>query len=659
MQTHALMTKQTASPALAPPQRAPALRSILLNAGAQPKLRVGAVDDPAEAEADRVADRIMRMPEPRLVSSASEPPPDQRNILRRKCAHCEEEEKVQRKKLPGAAASHAGGALSPAAEAAVNSLGPGAPLPASERAFFEPRFGHSLSHVKVHDGAQAAHASTAINARAFALGSSVAFARGEYQPVTRGGRELMAHELAHVENGSTRSNLVSRKELLFAQIGSAKPGDTYQGLTFTEGRQWSLPEVIVEGYQSRLEFLLYALEMLKVSQDVYGETPQNFPSHISRVSVVELVDIGLDPDDFHFSDGAISGLFESGMQAWLYFDEKRKTYILAFRGSEVNADITNDFISADLRNAISAPVKQYEQAAALAKKVAAALALHRKGSNLVFTGHSLGGGLAELAAIATELPATTFNAAGATNYSIYAYAERMSLSEVFIDPYSQKSKKFENINSVYVSGEMVSFMQDLLPFIASSKGKRIPLFSSKGNFFTNHTVENIAFALQEAILDVLTPVDPSSDIEEVREIHDATAVYVKPLQLKTLGPEWLQMEFMGKKISVPNPQRLTQSEYGKFLNRMNEQSVKAQGQLFGPDDDGWDTSTMSDGAQAGRQARLDYKKYEKLYGASKLMKTAIFMQHVGWPMLNNFEGLNAQPNSLPKYRQTPQIEGRK
>ena len=183
MRTHAVMTKEAARPGLAPPLRTPALRSILLGAGAQPKLRVGAVDDPAEAEADRTADRIMRMP-------------DQRGILRRKCALCDEEEKMRRKETRGA--SHAGGPLSPAAEAAVSSLGPGAPLPASERAFFEPRFGHSLGRVHVHDGAQAAQAASAVNARAFALGSSVAFARGEYQPGTRGGRELLAHELAHV-----------------------------------------------------------------------------------------------------------------------------------------------------------------------------------------------------------------------------------------------------------------------------------------------------------------------------------------------------------------------------------------------------------------------------------------------------------------------------
>ena len=47
----------------------------------QPKLEIGAVNDPLEAEADLMADRVMRMTEAPLVQ--------------RKCAACEEEEDKQ------------------------------------------------------------------------------------------------------------------------------------------------------------------------------------------------------------------------------------------------------------------------------------------------------------------------------------------------------------------------------------------------------------------------------------------------------------------------------------------------------------------------------------------------------------------------------------
>ena len=61
--------------------------------------------------------------------------------------------------------------------------------------------GADLSGVRLHDGRAADRASKAINARAFTLGSDIAFARGEYQPGTDTGRRLMAHELAHVVGG--------------------------------------------------------------------------------------------------------------------------------------------------------------------------------------------------------------------------------------------------------------------------------------------------------------------------------------------------------------------------------------------------------------------------------------------------------------------------
>ena len=57
----------------------------------QAKLEVGAVNDPLEHEADRVADQVMRMPAPE-VFAASAPPQ-----ISRKCAACEEEEKLQKK----------------------------------------------------------------------------------------------------------------------------------------------------------------------------------------------------------------------------------------------------------------------------------------------------------------------------------------------------------------------------------------------------------------------------------------------------------------------------------------------------------------------------------------------------------------------------------
>ena len=76
----------------------------ILRSQVRPKLRVGAVNDPAEIEADRVADQIMRMPAPEnapptpppIDNAGTGPPP-----IRRKCAACDDEDKIQRKAQTG------------------------------------------------------------------------------------------------------------------------------------------------------------------------------------------------------------------------------------------------------------------------------------------------------------------------------------------------------------------------------------------------------------------------------------------------------------------------------------------------------------------------------------------------------------------------------
>lgn len=180
----------------------------ILRARPQPKLKIGPVNDTAEIEADRVADQVMRMPD--RASADITPSNPVGGILRRKCSDCEDET-IQRKEVPeirmkGNAGVSGGGTASPAASRAINSLGAGTLLPASERSFFEPRFGRDLSNIRLHTGGTADTASKAINARAFSLGNNIAFANGEYSPGTHSGRTLMAHEITHAlqANGTIR-----------------------------------------------------------------------------------------------------------------------------------------------------------------------------------------------------------------------------------------------------------------------------------------------------------------------------------------------------------------------------------------------------------------------------------------------------------------------
>ena len=102
----------------------------------------------------------------------------------------------------------------------------GAPLDAGSKGRLGPHVGGDLSKVRVHTGGESAHAAKDLNARAFTVGDDVHFGAGEFQPGTREGDRLLAHELSHVAEGA--SGPVHRKaEGPDAEGGAdvSKPGD--------------------------------------------------------------------------------------------------------------------------------------------------------------------------------------------------------------------------------------------------------------------------------------------------------------------------------------------------------------------------------------------------------------------------------------------------
>ena len=58
--------------------------------------------------------------------------------------------------------------------------------------------GDNYSDVKVHTDDTAAGLADAVSARAFTTGNDMYFAKGEYNPGTSSGDDLLSHELAHV-----------------------------------------------------------------------------------------------------------------------------------------------------------------------------------------------------------------------------------------------------------------------------------------------------------------------------------------------------------------------------------------------------------------------------------------------------------------------------
>jgi len=152
----------------------------------QPKLTINTPGDEYEQEADRISERVMRMPEPPLPSAsannytAQQKEPHAQKHLRTKRVEPTTGEPI---------------AAPPIVQEVLSS--PGQPLDAGARAFMEPRFGHDFSQVRVHADERSAEAASSVNARAFTAGDRVVFGAGEYAPQTEPGRRLLSHELAH------------------------------------------------------------------------------------------------------------------------------------------------------------------------------------------------------------------------------------------------------------------------------------------------------------------------------------------------------------------------------------------------------------------------------------------------------------------------------
>ena len=153
-----------------------------------------AIDEPRdkhEREADHVSEHVMRMPEVQLqrVRACSEG-----------CPACEaaqpgqEQERWQSQRAGTSDLEPS--AAPPIVHEALRS--PGQPLDPATRAYFDPRFGHDFSHVRVHTDAKAVKSARALNAHAYTVGYNMLFGEDQFVPATHEGRRLIAHELAHV-----------------------------------------------------------------------------------------------------------------------------------------------------------------------------------------------------------------------------------------------------------------------------------------------------------------------------------------------------------------------------------------------------------------------------------------------------------------------------
>lgn len=197
----------------------------------QAKLTIGEPGDKYEQEADSVAAEVVN----RINSPQFE---QQQAVQRQSELESEEDElqaklqtKIQREVIPEEEELQAsmlqrreatGGSMaSTDLESAINSArGGGQSLDPGLQESMGQAMGADFSGVKIHTDSQSDWLNQSIQARAFTTGQDVFFRQGEYNPGSRGGQELIAHELTHVVQQTGASSRPQKKETVSRRITS-------------------------------------------------------------------------------------------------------------------------------------------------------------------------------------------------------------------------------------------------------------------------------------------------------------------------------------------------------------------------------------------------------------------------------------------------------
>ncbi|MET0325915.1 MAG: DUF4157 domain-containing protein [Ilumatobacteraceae bacterium] len=183
--------------------------------GAQAKLSVGAADDPLEREADQTARQVVAAL--RAAGRASDGSTDTTDAAAQRAP-------AVRRSPPRPDVGADGGELDPSTERELTAArGGGAPLDEPVRRRMEQAFGADFGAVRLHAGPQARDLNERVQASAFTIGTDIFF-RSRPDATSRGGQELLAHELTHVvQQGGTAHRSLRRRDVIRRKETSRTP----------------------------------------------------------------------------------------------------------------------------------------------------------------------------------------------------------------------------------------------------------------------------------------------------------------------------------------------------------------------------------------------------------------------------------------------------
>jgi nucleoid-associated protein YgaU len=200
------------------------------NSTVQARLKMGKANDKYEKEADNVADKVVSQAKTNGEKSAKlgadssiQKQEEKDNGIQAKpigetitplVQKMETEgEEVQQKK-------NEGGINNPAnIEGSLNSSkGGGSKMDSETTSQMESGFGRDFSDVNIHTDSNAVQMSEDIGAKAFTNGNDVYFNKGQYNPSSKEGKHLLAHELTHTVQQGANSGNVQKSNLIQRDI---------------------------------------------------------------------------------------------------------------------------------------------------------------------------------------------------------------------------------------------------------------------------------------------------------------------------------------------------------------------------------------------------------------------------------------------------------
>ncbi|WP_434684956.1 eCIS core domain-containing protein [Pseudanabaena minima] len=244
-----LISSSNSEPSTKPIQSKPytrlaAVRAQRMGTAIQAKLNIGAPNDKYEKEADATAIKVVKQ-----INTPSQEKSVQRQELiededqlqmkpeissiQRQESIEEEKEDLQMKSLVQRRENIAIGDASQDLESSIQrAKGSGQPLDPNLQTKMGQVMGSDFSRVKIHTDAQSDQLNQSIQAKAFTTGQDVFFSQGAYNPKSKAGQELIAHELTHVvqqdSNQSIQRKIDFKPEKLSGMVSTkAKIASTF------------------------------------------------------------------------------------------------------------------------------------------------------------------------------------------------------------------------------------------------------------------------------------------------------------------------------------------------------------------------------------------------------------------------------------------------